>query len=333
MFQELRVIASVYRGLISILREEGLSSALLSEKIGINVETLTAPLVELSLEQVTTLWELGYGVRGPKIGIDAAKRIRLVDFQDIGVFLTATENVGELLKQLDNYSPLFSNVMEINVVETLTGIELTLSYNATVPLVCERLDFLALSTVVLVSQYLDSPLCLSAAESIRQQPIETGHWDNAFGVKVKWGAKVTRLTVARSETCKPVLTRNEQLKKELQLLLNQRLRKGLKAHPADEIRTTMMKQMVTQVPTINSVADAMHISPRTLQRRLSAGDASFSDLLLELRKDMAKNYITLGLSTSDIAERLGYTDVPSFNRAFKRWEGMTPSQYSKRLDK
>jgi AraC-like DNA-binding protein len=333
MSQALRVIASVYRGLIAILREEGLSSAYISEKIQLDVETLTAPQIELSLEQVTTLWELGYDVRGPKIGIDAAKRIRLVDFQDIGVFLTATENVGELLKQLDNYSPLFSNVMEINVIATDSGVELTLSYNATVPLVCERLDFLALSTVVLVSQYLDSPLCLSAAESIRQRPPDTELWDEAFGVKVKWNAAVTRLTLATNEICKPVLTRNEQLKNELQLLLNQRLRRGLKTHPADEIRTAMMKQMLTQVPTINSVANAMHISPRTLQRRLSAGDASFSDLLLELRKDMAKNYINMGLSTSDIAERLGYTDVPSFNRAFKRWEGMTPSQYSKGLEK
>ncbi|WP_373097455.1 helix-turn-helix domain-containing protein [Zhongshania sp.] len=332
MSQELRVIASVYRGLIAILKEGGLSSADISARIGLDVGTLTAPQVELSLDQVTTLWELGYRARGPIIGIEAAERIRLVDFQDIGVFLTATENVGELLKQLDNYSPLFSNVVEIDVTETTTGIDLTLSYNASAPLICERLDFLALSTVVLVSQYLDSSLRLSAAESIRHQPPDTTRWDEAFGVKVKWGAKLTRLSVGASETCKPVLTRNEQLKNELQLLLNRRLRKGEAAHPEDEIRTTMMKQMATRVPNINSVADAMHISPRTLQRRLSSANHSFSDLLLELRKDMARNYLSLGLATTEIAERLGYTDVPSFSRAFKRWEGMTPNQYRSQLE-
>jgi AraC-like DNA-binding protein len=333
MPQDLRVIASVYRSLVAILKEEGLTSFDISEKIGLDVGRLTAPQAMLSLAQVTTLWELGYGFRGLEIGIDVAQRIRLVDFQDIGVFLTATENVGELLKQLDNYSALFSNVMEIDVTETHAGIQLSLNYNASVSLVWERLDFLALSTVVLVSQYLDSHLRLAAVELTRIKPPYTEPWDEAFGVKVKWAAAVTRLTVAHDEACQPVLTHNEQLKKELQLLLDRRLRTGKKSQPIDEIRTVMMKQMISRVPNINSVSDALHLSPRTLQRRLSNSNSSFSDLLLSLRKDMAKKYLELGLSPTEIADTLGYTDLASFNRAFKRWEGVTPGQYSRLFDK
>lgn len=329
MPDQFRIIASVYRGLIEILSEDGMSTPDISKCVGLDLERVTAPHEMLSLEQVNILWQLGYEARGPAIGIEVAQRIRLVDFQDVGVFLTATSDVEDLLKQLANYCALFSNVMAFKVLRVEQGLEFQVHYHASVALLHERLDFLTAAGPVLVSQYLEKKLSLVAVELTRPQPADPTPWHEAFGVKVRWGCPLSRYIVSEEQANRQVLTRNEHLKKELQLLLDKRLRDDKMAHPLDEVRTVMLRQLDTQLPSTDSVAQALHVSTRTLHRRLADAQTSFSGLLANLLEDMAKHFIRLGLSAGEVAERLFYTDVRTFNRAFKRWTGLTPNQYQK----
>lgn len=322
-----RIIASVYRGLVEILIEHGMPKADISARLGIDLDRVTAPHEMLSLEQVNLLWQLGFDARGPAIGIEVAQRIRLVDFQDVGVFLTATADVEDLLKQLANYCALFSNVMAFKLRTTAQGLEFEVHYHAKVPLLHERLDFLTAAGPVLVSQYLEKPLQLEAVELTRPKPDHTQPWDQAFGVKVRWGRPLSRYVISAEQAHRQVLTRNPSLKKELQLLLDKRLRDDKSAHPLDEVRTVMLQQLDRQLPSMESVAEALHISTRTLHRRLADAGASFSGLLANLREEAAKHFISLGIPAQEVAERLFYTDIRTFNRAFKRWTGLTASQF------
>jgi AraC-like DNA-binding protein len=70
------------------------------------------------------------------------------------------------------------------------------------------------------------------------------------------------------------------------------------------------------------------MSPRTLGRRLAEEGTTFSELLDDLRRQLALRYVgteTHGLS--EVAFLLGFSDVAAFYRAFKRWTGRTPLQY------
>jgi AraC-like DNA-binding protein len=201
-----------------------------------------------------------------------------------------------------------------------------------VALLHERLEFLTAAGPVLVSQYLEKKLCLDAVELMRPKPENTQAWDQAFGTKVRWGRPISRYVVSHEQAHRQVLTRNEPLKKELQLLLDKRLRQDKTAHPVDEVRTVMLKQLATQLPTTESVAESLHISTRTLHRRLADADTSFSALLAGELEDMAKHYISLGMPAREVAEQLRYTDIRTFNRAFKRWTGQTPNQYFKQQE-
>jgi AraC-like DNA-binding protein len=76
------------------------------------------------------------------------------------------------------------------------------------------------------------------------------------------------------------------------------------------------------------VAAAEGVSPRTLKRRLAAQGVSFSELLVDARRDAAIRLLsTSALSVDAIAERLGYSTAPNFIRAFHRWTGQTPIAY------
>jgi AraC-like DNA-binding protein len=74
------------------------------------------------------------------------------------------------------------------------------------------------------------------------------------------------------------------------------------------------------------VARKLAMSTRTLARRLASQGTSFEEVVDELRRTLALQYMkTPGISLSQVAWLLGYEGATSFNHAFKRWTGRPPS--------
>ena len=87
-------------------------------------------------------------------------------------------------------------------------------------------------------------------------------------------------------------------------------------------------RVVTPMPSLSALADELHLTARTVQRRLTAEDTSFSALLHETRRERACDLLRRpSLPIEEIAYRLGFRDPDAFSRAFGSWLGMTPSEY------
>lgn len=85
------------------------------------------------------------------------------------------------------------------------------------------------------------------------------------------------------------------------------------------------------LPTLEAVAAKLHVSPRTLIRRLRGMGTTFYDQRDELRQIRARELVEAGaLSIGQIAAVLKFSDPPNFGKAFKRWFGESPSQFRKR---
>jgi AraC-like DNA-binding protein len=78
-------------------------------------------------------------------------------------------------------------------------------------------------------------------------------------------------------------------------------------------------------PQLGDVARGLHVSLRTLQRRLTEHGTSFQDEVDTVRRELAFQYLKdANLGVSQVAFLLGYSELSTFDRAFKRWTGMTP---------
>lgn len=94
----------------------------------------------------------------------------------------------------------------------------------------------------------------------------------------------------------------------------------------------MMDELPEQEPTMASVAGRLRMSTRTLQRRLRREGTTFTRLLSDVRRDHALAYMKdARFSISEVAFSLGFLDVTSFHRAFKRWTGDTPAAFRRSL--
>jgi len=82
--------------------------------------------------------------------------------------------------------------------------------------------------------------------------------------------------------------------------------------------------------TLTRLADQLGVSTRTLQRRLRAAGVTHRGLVRVVRQDLAAQSLATRASHGQIAHSLGYSGAGAFQRAFKRWSGMTPGQIRRR---
>jgi len=107
---------------------------------------------------------------------------------------------------------------------------------------------------------------------------------------------------------------------------------ALRAQPRmtslSSLAASHVESLLPDGATMAAVARAMHMSSRTLQRRLDAEGASFSEIVDEVRERLARRWLADEARTlSDVAFSLGFSDLATFSRAFKRWAGKPPGAW------
>ncbi len=106
--------------------------------------------------------------------------------------------------------------------------------------------------------------------------------------------------------------------------------------PTNDDIVTQVKRIVLKniegnsFPTIETVAEKLNTTPRTLQRSLKETDATYNEILLSLKMKMASRYLVDdSYKVEETAYLVGYSEVSSFTRAFKKWKGISPKAYAK----
>ena len=86
--------------------------------------------------------------------------------------------------------------------------------------------------------------------------------------------------------------------------------------------------------TVASIAEACDMSKRSLQRRLAENGTHYSEVLDQVRFDVAKRMLRdKNKRSTEISELLGYSDATHFARAFRRIAGVTPTVHRQQFDR
>tara|TARA_R110002073_G_scaffold160990_2_gene316619 strand:- start:21678 stop:22691 length:1014 start_codon:yes stop_codon:yes gene_type:complete len=101
----------------------------------------------------------------------------------------------------------------------------------------------------------------------------------------------------------------------------------------NQVRETVLQQLPGGLPKVDGVAAILGLSARTLQRRLQERNLRYQQVLDEVRSELALQLIGDDdrLSLNEVAAYLGFNDQSAMQHAFRRWQGMTPGQYRKRI--
>lgn len=90
-------------------------------------------------------------------------------------------------------------------------------------------------------------------------------------------------------------------------------------------------QRLAEDPSLERIADELHMAPRTLRRRLAELGTGFHEIVEQIRRGQAVELLESGtLGIDEIAAQLGYSDPSNFGRAFRRWNGVAPTAWRAR---
>lgn len=149
-----------------------------------------------------------------------------------------------------------------------------------------------------------------------------------FGEAPVFGAPVTSLTVDAA-----VLHQSrEQFARQAHLRFldeaSQELRDyGARFGVSGQVRQLLRAGLEVGVSE-EQVAGSLLTSPRTLRRQLALEGSSFRMVLEEVRREHADRLLAdPGLTVAQISVRLGYENAPAFTAAFRRWHGITPTEF------
>ena len=132
---------------------------------------------------------------------------------------------------------------------------------------------------------------------------------------------------------KPFLTANNIMVEYLEPQLKQKLAEK-ESESLETFADRVQKKLFQLIPSgqfsLENVAEEFGISTRTVQRNLAVENIKFNQIVKNVQKIMALNYLeSKELSIDEIAYLVGYTETSSFYRAFKGWTGKTVLQYRK----
>ncbi|MBT8765267.1 helix-turn-helix domain-containing protein [Pseudomonas sp. DB1] len=159
-------------------------------------------------------------------------------------------------------------------------------------------------------------------------PTDLAPYRDLLGLTPEFHAADNRIIIPRRLLDLPLPGANPQVALHCEeqcriLLARRRERGGLSGRVRDRLLARP-----GQGADMEQLASELHMTSRTLRRRLEAEGTSFRGLLEEVRQTLAEELLaSTGLSLEEIAERLGYGEVSNFLHAFTRWKGVTPGRY------
>jgi AraC-like DNA-binding protein len=97
---------------------------------------------------------------------------------------------------------------------------------------------------------------------------------------------------------------------------------------ATRCQASLLEQLSSGELSEEQMAQRLHMSRRTLQRKLAEAQTTYQKLLEDTRRDLALRYLEDPRhSITDITFLLGFSQQSAFTRAFRRWTGMSPTDY------
>ena len=166
-------------------------------------------------------------------------------------------------------------------------------------------------------------------EFIHERPNERIDYEGILGCPVRFRAEWDAVIFSEETLRLPVIGADNRLLRTLEAACRQIIgRQPRKDDLVHSVREYVVQRLAKGAPPFDDLARHFNMSSKTLERRLGERNASYRELVDDIRRDLAKHYLAnTALRLHQIAYALGYSEPGPLVRAFKRWTDETPMQY------
>jgi AraC-like DNA-binding protein len=310
----------------------GQDAAALCARFGVAPELLADPEARVPTQLTHRIWRELPDVLGAKdFGFDVARRAQAESaFGVLGHLLRSSQTVGEGLRTAVRYHRVFSDAFDVRWSDTQELVRLAVVFRApNLEPVRHGLEFTFGSILLLIRSTMGQPFTPRQLVFRHGRPDDDSEARSVFGCSPVYGASQDEIAFARADLELPAKTADPYLSRLFlarAVELHERLPDG--SVFAASVRQVVADAMQRGDVGVDEVARRLHITPRTLQRRLRDEGTSHKEIVEAVRRELAKRYLDEGKFTlQQIAFVLGFSGQSSFHHAFVRWTGQSPGAY------
>jgi AraC-like DNA-binding protein len=312
------------------LEESGVPVPAVLRNAGLPSDLFEQSRILVTTEQLFALWRAIGEVSGdPAIGLKLGTETKTERFHPMGIAALSTANFGAAIQHMARYKRLSAPeeiLQEVDDEEWSIQFLWTLALDAEPAVLIEH----CFAWVLTIARHGSGTRVAPVRVELVQPRTHGKALERFFGCPVLCGKSRNVMVFRANDAALPFVTRNAEL---LEMLAPQ-FEKELKQRVANDdsflelVRGKIQHKLTGQRPTIEGVARDLHMSSRTLQRRLQEAGSGFQRVLDEARHEMARYYLRNSvLELAEAAYLLGYEDANSFARAFRAWEGVPPTHW------
>ncbi len=263
------------------------------------------------------------------IGLNLGKNLSIYSHGALSFALLNCTTVNEVLALFARYLSIRTPLLKLNITQTLG--EIKLQFTETFDIEPIRRCFMEVLVVTfghLLREILpDHNLLLHVAFPF-DAPSYAASYRNVLDSTITFSQPCLTVILNNELLNLPLPSNDQQSLFQAKRLCEQELEKVNQLQSlSSRVRLLLMNSRENFL-NLNGVADKLNLTPRTLHRRLESEGSSFQQILEEVRHSLAKQYLLQQRqSVKQVAFLLGYADVANFRRAFKRWQGLSPSDF------
>jgi AraC-like DNA-binding protein len=316
----------------------GIDVAELARQAGVDTALLQQPSERIDIDDIDALFRIAMPrIADPAFGLLAARCWHPGNLGVLGHAWLSSSTLRTGAHRLVRYFRIVGGRGRFEAEEVTEGIKLRFWAKrgdpATDPTAAVAVD-VGMSLLLDMCRFIAGATLRPVTVSLRRrQPPSALAYERFFGCAVKFDAAENALVLAAVDVDRPLESSNRQLALVFDKILTEEMSRLDRNDVVARCGAAILHLLASGEIGEEKVATQLHMTPRTLQRKLAESGTNYAQIADKLRKDLALRYVEDShRSLTDITFSLGFSGPSSFTRAFKRWTGLTPSDYRIKLD-
>lgn len=324
-----RIPTLYLRTLLELAQERGCDPLPWLQANGLTPSDLTRPDIVISTARNIELVRLAIEhSKEPSLGLMLGQRLRMNTHGKLSFALMNSANLRQAIALTGRFLPVRTNLLTMRFDDHPETPRLVFS-----PAVeLKNAERLVVEAVMLAVRNVFEYLA-PGAQSVQAVSFATASTpydaltQTLFGCPVSYDAPSSAMHINPSALSLRLNTADAQALEQAAVMCQAELDKLAKPESLTASLQHRLLNASDDMPSLEACAQALHMTPRTLNRRLQDENTSYRAIVDQVRHHLALQHLKNSqLSLQEIAYRLGYTDQANFRRAFKRWEGVAPQK-------
>lgn len=330
----LTVAITSTRAMVHAAEDRGFPTDDLLERASLSRETLEDPDARIPGRTALVLWQALIERTGdPALQLAAPTALPFGAYRVIDYLVGASATVGEGIERFARFFRLIADAVRLSIEGDDGGFCLCFDMADGGPTPAVYVDYVFAALVGRVRMRIRPELCVHRVELRRPPPAGSAPYTDRFQAPVRFGADRDRLWFTCAEWGSPIADADATLARILEehaRILASRLPSEVNGFVAT-VQSSIMA-VLPEGAEEDEVARALHMSRRTLQRKLAQEGTSYRAVMDTVRQGLAESYLAdTAVSIPEVAFLLGFSEQSSFHRAFRRWTGSAPGRWRRAM--